>query len=184
MDLLAVCLPIVFLLLYFSGNYVCYVEGYGRLLMIRNYSKGRMIVQQCFFMSAALLFFEVIEVLIWGIGDQGYECFKIPLYQVFITYYLSLCAAVFLQYLLETFLSVQAANLMTIVYLVTSEFVMEKADGSLLAFVFFPAFITVEHGRQNLNSIYEISGIWLYLAFLSIGFIAASVWICRKKDIY
>lgn len=186
LDVLALCLPVIFLLLYFSGNYTNYVEGYGRLLIIRNYSKRKMIWKQCLSMAGRLFLLTILEIVLWKIQNQSFESFKMPLYQVFLTYYLCVCAMIFLQYFFETFLSVQAANLTVVFYFVISEFVVEKISNHFLKFFFFPVFITAKQIciDGSFNRITGVAGIQMFLASLSFVFIALSVFRCKRKDIY
>lgn len=71
-EILAVCVPLFFLVLYFKDYYTFYLENYGRLCLIRNCSRLRLIGNLFMRMIREVFWFIIIQWGIWTVWRYDY----------------------------------------------------------------------------------------------------------------
>lgn len=183
-------IPIPFLLMFFSGDMEDVTKGYGKLLLVRSYGKGRLmvrlIVRTFLYVTAVSLVMTAAFTLI------RIECWKLlsleQAAQGLVMYILTMTAMVLLQYLLELFMEVQYANLAVIIGLVTALLISGSIGAEYEEFnlLLFPnlAFaqkngILTEGGD---TSFHLIALCWILLITVLLGVFCLKK--LKKKDIF
>lgn len=183
-------IPIPFLLWLFSGRMELITKGYGKVYIIRNYGRGKMLFKE---VGKMILSITLIECFAWaafqGLSNSDWISLSITeQLKVMTLYTQSLIGAVLLQYCLELMMNQAYAQIVTLVYytvsLFTYNFVHDTSILNVIKVVFFPnlGFAmrngAIEAGNPALFvcSMIEILLICTFLIFISLK-------IVNQKDI-
>lgn len=114
-------IPIPFILLTFSNDVKELLNGYGKLLVIRNYSKRLLMVRT---ICKAVLQIGIVVLFTWIVQNvfltnTGRYSLKVQALSI-ILYILVFSSLVVLQYIFELFLSAQTANVIINAYIILS----------------------------------------------------------------
>ncbi|MDO5411487.1 MAG: DUF2705 family protein [Lachnospiraceae bacterium] len=193
LDILAICLPVIFFIFYFSGWYTDYVEGYGRLLIIRNYSRTRMILNQCCRMAVHLILFQLIITAVYHWHQQGFTPFSGSLLQIETGYFITIYVLLLFQFFLETWMPVQIASLITNLYLISSVILQEQTVSGWVKLVFIPGNFIGTHNYALIPAVLKTDiensalpgypALMLFEIAVGVLLIIFAIAVCRKKDI-
>lgn len=112
-------MPVV--LFYFSGNAREITTGYGKLWLIRSYSRERLYLKNAILSAAKLACIVIGQTIIFLICDGTWNNLSsIKLIQVIVTYFVGVWALVQLQFLLELFMDASISNIFVNIFLVVS----------------------------------------------------------------
>lgn len=112
-------IPLPFVLFYFSGNAREITTGYGKLWLIRSYSRERLYLKNAILSAAKLACIVIGQTIIFLICDGTWNNLSsIKLIQVIVTYFVGVWALVQLQFLLELFMDASISNIFVNIFLV------------------------------------------------------------------
>lgn len=184
LDILALYMPILFCLLYFSGRYKDKLEGYGRLLIIRCYSKNKLVLKEVknIFKDVILVF--ILQTMVGVVFSANIDLTNLYLFiSLSAGYIITMVLFVCLQFFLEFYIQQSVTNLIVVVYGLIALFVQLMAKSSIINYIFFPANMFGElNGAINNNFkfftilIFELIIICIIVKVISLCF--------KKKDIY
>lgn len=190
LEILYLCLPIIFLLYYFNGRYADYVEGYGRLIIVRNGSRKKLVLKSCSWIAVEFLGYVVLFTGIYQFHNNWFTDFQGNLWQVLAGYFVTGYLLLLVQYFLETIVGIQYATMITQIYLVLSIFIQEICPAGWTRVLFFPGNMIGTHNgsvRQEFSWIGPENTGYSAVMAMEIVLIAAlillSVLRCCKKDI-
>lgn len=183
------CLPVWFLLIFSSGNIQELLSGRGKLYLLRNMSRGRLIQKESGSVICTSLFFCAAEWVVNGIMSIGEKnSFSVDYFKIILPYFFMIVNLVLIEYMLEFALEPRIAQIITALYLTVSLIVSCTSDNIVLrivfGIVFFPALGFVHLNRDltgnicgiQLTALLTLSGIFvLLLVFIYVVF--------QKKDI-
>lgn len=183
-------IPVPFLLWLFSGRAEEIVSGYGKVYIIRNYSREKLLFKE---ICVMLLYTGLIQGFTWmvfqGFSHDSWESltFQVQI-KVVMMYLLALMTALLLQFCLELLIGRVYGQIVTLVYFAWSLFIygMKGEDGVTLAvrLALFPnlGFAMRSGAMDSENSrlfFYSLTGLLL----ICISLIYISLKILNKKDI-
>lgn len=135
-------IPLPFLLMLFSGDMKNLTEGYGKLLIIRNYSKRRLVLEMMIRTIVKVIIFVVFMGCVFTLfKDEEWSGLHIVSQgKALVMYGLTLTAIILIQYILELYLETQYANIAVIIGIVVSLFISgaELEKYWFTNFVLFP----------------------------------------------
>ena len=183
LEICALCVPIYFILLFFSDYYSYYVENYGRLLLIRNCKKSKMILEIYRRIAIWLGLFIVLQL---GINVAWFYCTDITIIiwflRTILLYYLIMFMIIIFGFFLCTFLKDNAAHLALNVYIWISFFAHCVFESDILKKVFIPGkMLFAKRDICNKSDFFEE---YVQCIGAMIVIYIATVYRCRKKDIY
>lgn len=183
-SLIYVIIPVAFILFFFSGTTSDLTRGYGKLLIIRNYSKSKLLLKRLLKNCVVLLLTVLLQCAIFipfnsflNKIEHGISC-SIALY------FIILHAIILLQCLLELYISAQNANIFLLVYCFISYYIVQiSGDNFFKKILLFPSLMFgMQNGATDKNNIY-----YLYLAtgiLLNILFAFVCVRKFKRTDIF
>lgn len=114
-------LPIPFLLFMFSGLVQELIEGCGKLWIIRNYQKEKLYLKVIGNCAIKLLAFVICQIFVFSIAKRNWQSISVnQIGKIMVIYYLGILEIVLLQFVLELFIDVSYANLITNIFFVGS----------------------------------------------------------------
>lgn len=114
-------LPIPFILFIFSGMTKELTEGCGKLWIIRNYQKEKLYLKIIGSCAVELFVVVICQVFVFSINQRNWKSILVnEIGQIMVIYYLGILEIVLLQSVLELFIDVSYANLITNIFLVGS----------------------------------------------------------------
>ena len=136
-------IPLPFVLFYFSGNAREITTGYGKLWLIRSYSRERLYLKNAILSAAKLACIVIGQTIIFLICDGTWNNLSsIKLIQVIVTYFVGVWALVQLQFLLELFMDASISNIFVnifcVVSLIIGNNVLINRDLSRIGVMLFP----------------------------------------------
>lgn len=188
--ILYVVIPLPFMLWVFSGRMEDIVNGYGRLYMIRNCSRRKILFREAGKMGAEVI---LLQSFAWAVyqsfsPEEWLRLDALTQMRVMTMYTLTAAAVVLLQFLLELLMGQTAAQIAVLVYCTVSLFVYDLARSAvaqgILRVLFFP---NLGFAMRN-GALTDAAGclFWGSLTeILIIGavFILSSLKIVNKRDI-
>lgn len=185
-----VIIPVPFLLWLFSGRIETLTKGYGKMLIIRNYNRKKILLKEVGKMTLTVI---LLQCFSWTVFQAFANVDWKPLTMAqqaksMTLYILVLVGTVLLQYCLEFLMNQIYANTITLVYYIISLFcygaVQDTGTQAILRGMFFPnlGFAmrngAIETGTDNLffSSVVEILLICTLFVFISLKIVS-------KKDI-
>ena len=184
-------LPIPFILFYFSERGHELTIGYGKLLIIRSYKRGRLYlktVKTCAIELLIIVFYQTILFLpskkCWGTLNLD------QFFLILVTYYLGLLTIVALQLYFDFLFESSFANLFTNLFFIVSIFIgnfaLTTKHFNWLGVVLFPNLLFgTRNGlisQKNIYIDYKYSITILCTAFIL--FLLLTILKFKKKDIY
>lgn len=139
-----------FILLIFSHDVYRLLSGYGNLLVIRSYSKSKLLVRLIVRSCGKLLIIMCIYLFIFEIfpDDRWCRLEFIAGIKVLISYYLMLSDLVLLMYVAELIISPQVSYILTVIYFTSSLLIYTGSDSdySVRSMLMFP---NLGYGLRN-----------------------------------
>lgn len=109
-------IPLPFVLFYFSGNAREITTGYGKLWLIRSYSRERLYLK-CYIISSEISLYSNRSDDYFLICDGTWnDLSSIKLIQVIVTYFVGVWTLIQLQFLLELFMDASISNIFVNVF--------------------------------------------------------------------
>lgn len=177
--------PIFFLLYHFSSRATDLLHGYGQLLVIRSYSKSKILLKEIKYIlthTLPIVFFQFIVGVL--IHHDLNLLLDVNCYLELIMYYLTVVVIILLQLCLELMISAPVANITCNVYILVSVIIFNLAGSSnLIKYILLPnAAMGVRNGILELSSTYSYQ--YLMCILIGIGIVCGiySTWKYNKKD--
>lgn len=174
-SLIYVLVPVSFILFIFSGSVSNITNGYGKLLIVRNYSKTKLILKQCLINSTILIFLVLFQCVAFWFFNKFLLPVENGMLQSILLYYVILCGVIMLQCLLELFFSAQIASIILFIYCFVSYYIAQVATSTenyIIKVLLFPCLMFgMQNGATDANNIYYfylIAGLLLNLLFIII----------------
>lgn len=163
MNLIYIMLPIAFILFFTSGSVQNLTQGYGKLLLIRNYSKTKLIIKQLFKNMLIILLIVLFQCVASLYFNKFLLSLESGITKALIIYFVIILAIIMLQSLLELYTSSQNVNIIIIIYCFVSYYIVQVTENnSILKIFLFPSLM---FGMQN----GAVSGGNIYYRYLCIG---------------
>ena len=175
--LLFITVPMLFVGFFFSENIYGLKNGYGKLFVIRNYSKSRLIMKEQLkvFLYAGL--FTLVQALVYLIhSGRLLPLAGAQICRSVLSYFLGLSTLIFLQMFTEIFFSPVKAVMVTHIFLIVSYASANYADNRIIRAVLFPRnMFGFLNGALSGSVIY-----WESMAILLVWLILISLLSLRK----
>ena len=170
-------IPLPFVLFYFSGNAREITTGYGKLWLIRSYSRERLYLKNAILSAAKLACIVIGQTIIFLICDGTWnDLSSIKLIQVIVTYFVGVWTLIQLQFLLELFM----------VSLIIGNSVLINRDLSRIGVMLFPNMLFGTRSgiiyQKNIYVRYEASITYVIILLVILNII--SIMKYKKTDIY
>ena len=176
-------IPLPFVLFYFSGNAREITTGYGKLWLIRSYSRERLYLKNAILSAAKLACIVIGQTIIFLICDGTWnDLSSIKLIQVIVTYFVGVWTLIQLQFLLELFMDASISNIFVNVFLAVSLIIGNSRIGVML----FPNMLFGTRSgiiyQKNIYVRYETSIIYVIILLVVLNIISIIKY--KKTDIY
>lgn len=176
-------IPLIFILFFTSGSMQNLIQGYGKVLLVRNYSRTKLIVKQLFKNLLTLLIIVLFQCAAILYFNQFLKSVKSGILKSLIMYFVIMSAIIMLQCLLEFYLQSQIVNAVLFIFSFVSYCIVQVMGNiavlgnvAVLKIILFPSLM---FGMQN----GALSGENIYYLFLCIGIILNTVLavLCIRK---
>lgn len=180
--------PVFFIHFYFSETIYRLIHGYGKIYIIRKYSKAKLLMKEIGKILIQLICIVFIQAILAYLFKGELNKLKISVIAASIcSYFLGVFAAVLLQMYLEFRIAPQQAAIACCVYAFVSCFIGYIAtiipNNYLIKLIFFPCLLF-----GSINGAEEITGQYIfsicYLMALCICLIFANIHKLKKSDIF
>jgi hypothetical protein len=184
-------IPLPFVLFYFSGNAREITTGYGKLWLIRSYSRERLYLKNAILSAAKLACIVIGQMIIFLICDGTWNNLSsIKLIQVIVTYFVGVWTLIQLQFLLELFMDASISNIFVNIFFVVSliigNSVLINHDLSWIGVMLFPNMLFgMRSGiiyQKNIYVRYEASITYVVILLVVLNIISIIKY--KKTDIY
>lgn len=164
-NLVLIFLPIVFILFFFSGTIQEITQGYGKLLIIRSYSKVKLILKRLFRNSGLLLLMVLLQCAVFLFVNSSLIRVEKGMFQSLIMCFIILHSIIMLQSFLELYITPQNTSIILLIYSFASYYIVQVTEENvLIKILLFPCLM---FGMQN----GAVSGENIYYVYLCIGVI-------------
>lgn len=184
LSLIYVILPFAFILFLFGGTVQDITHGYGKLLIIRNYSKSKLILRQIGINILLLLAVILIQCGIFAFINPYLNKIEHGRIQTIIMYFVIVQAVILLQSYLEFYMAVQNAQLIILIYSFFSYYIVQITEENiLLKILLFPSLM---FGMQN-GAVDVESSYYIYLGtgiFINLILVILCIRKFKKSDIF
>lgn len=184
-EVLYLVIPYIFISLFCSGRYREYMNGYGRLLIVRNASKKKIMIKQLFWLlNMVMINVLYLTIVNCFISEDNIKIEKIYVIRGIIMYALGSVFLVYMQYFFEIFMEEQIANAVVIVYYVFANIVGYFIENNMAIKVIF---VPVLMSGVNNDSLLENGFYNIYVVYLVVLLTIESlliVNIASKKDVF
>lgn len=170
-------IPLIFILFFTSGSMQNLIQGYGKVLLVRNYSRTKLGVKQLFKNLITLLIIVLFQCSAILYFNRFLKNVKNGILESLIMYFVILSAIIMLQCLLEFYIPSHTVNTVLFIYSLVSYWIVQVTGNiSVLKIILFPSLM---FGMQN----GALSGENIYYLFLCIGIILNTVLavLCIRK---
>lgn len=184
LSLIYVMLPLAFILFLFGGTIQNITHDYGKILIIRNYSKTKLILKQILLNVSLLLTVILLQCGIFSFINPYLCKINHGMIQTLIMYFIITQSIIMFQYYLEFYMSVQTAQLIILVYSFFSYYIVQISENNiLLKILFFPSLMFgMQNGAVDVeNSYYIYLGIGL---FVNLILVILCIKKFQKSDIF
>ena len=183
-DLVYVTLPVLFIIFLFSGSIHQITSGYGKLLIIRNYSKTRLYLKNYIKTFSSVVLLVIFETLFYILCNNMFHASDCDILKSVIMYCVVLNLIVSLQTFLELFIMPHIANIIVFIYCYISYFIAQIfTENEIIKILLFPCLLFgMQNSTSESNIIYYIflcSTILLNLLLVIISIIRF-----KKTDIF
>lgn len=170
-------IPLIFILFFTSGSMQNLIQGYGKVLLVRNYSRTKLIVKQLFKNLLTLMIIVLFQCAAILYFNQFLKSVKSGILKSLIMYFVIMSAIIMLQCLLEFYIPSHTVNAVLFIYSLVSYWIVQVTGNiSVLKIILFPSLM---FGMQN----GALSGENIYYLYLCIGIILNTVLavLCIRK---
>lgn len=157
-NLILIFLPIVFILFFFGGTMQEITQGYGKLLIIRSYSKTKLILKRLFRNSGLLLLMILFQCAVFLFINSSLIQVETGMLQSLIMYFIILHSIIMLQSFLELYIIAQNASIILLIYSFASYYIVQVTEeNTFIKILLFPSLMFgMQNGAIGGNSIYYI----------------------------
>ncbi len=157
-NMIYVVLPIIFILFLTSGAVSSITTGYGKLLIIRNYSKTKLLLKQCIkntIMLAIIVLFQLCAFLYF---NRFLKPVEKGMAQAILMYFIILNAIVLLQCLLEHYMPAHNVNIFLFIYCFASYYITQVfTENPIIKIILFPCLLYgMQNGATSNNDIFYV----------------------------
>lgn len=181
---LMLTVPILFINFFFSENIYGLKNGYGRLYVVRHYSKSRLILKEELNVFTISIILSIIQALVYILHNG--KMMSLPNMQIVLSvasYALGLTALIFLQMLTEFFMDPAKAVLTTHIFLIISVYLSKYADNKAIKILLFPInMFGLINGSDHGSMVYWESIIILLIWIILISLLNTIKF--KKEDIF
>ncbi len=177
-------LPICFILFFTSGSLENLIQGYGKILIVRSYSKTVLILKRCLSNAITLICIILFQIIIFLSINKNLLPVENGVLKSLLMYFLTLNALVMLQNLFEIYFPAHFVNIIIFIYCYISYYftqIIFKTPAAKI--ILFPCLMFgMQNGAVNSDNTY-----YLYLsAIIVINLLILSVLIrmFKKTDIF
>lgn len=178
--------PVFFMHFYFSETLYNLTHGYGKLYIIRQYSKSKLIIKQIFKILASVLIivaFQIVTSFIIGGGSLKHIRI-VNMIRCVLLYIICVFAMQMLQMMLEYFLKPEQAAFTCCAYALVSYCVGYYLTNNILIRVFFfPCLMFGEENGALINETYYIKS-FVVLLIICFCLIVGNIYKFKKADIF
>lgn len=181
---LPLLLPVCFILFFTSGSIENLKQGYGKMLIVRNYSKTVLILKRCLNNFIALICIVLFQFIIFFVARESMTPVESGTLKSLIMYFLTIFSLIVIQSLLEISIPVHIVNIGIFIYCFIAYYLVQNfVDAPIWKMLLFPSLM---FGMQN----GAVSGESIYYGYLL--FIVALNALCifilnlrfKKTDIF
>ncbi len=157
-NLVLIFLPIVFILFFFSGTIQEITQGYGKLLIVRSYSKVKLILKRIFRNSGLLLLMVLLQCAVFLFVNSSLIRVEKGMLQSLIMYFIILHSIIMLQSFLELYITPQNASIILLIYSFASYYIVQVTEENvLIKILLFPCLMFgMQNGAIDCESVYYI----------------------------
>ena len=161
-EIIYVMMHILFVLFFFNGTFGELKNGYSKLVVIRNYSKVKLMLKTILKNMGILGIIVFVHLLIFLLFNNYLQKINGGMEKTLILYFLVLNAIVCLQYLLEFFIPENAVVAILSIYSFLSYYLVQisRENSLVMKIILFPSLM---YGMQN----EAITGNTLFYTYLS-----------------
>lgn len=177
-------IPLAFILFFTSGSMQNLIQGYGKILLVRNYSRIKLIAKQILKNVLTLLIIVLFQCVAILYFNQFLKIVKSGILKSLIMYFVIMSAIIMLQCLLEFYIPSHTVNAVLFIYSFASYCIVQMTGNiAVLKIILFPSLM---FGMQNGALIGEN----IYYLYLCIGVVLNIIFalLCmrkfRKTDIF
>lgn len=162
--LMYLLIPLLFILFSTSGSVYEITHGYGKLLIIRNYSKTKLMLRKILKTIITVLLIVCVQCLVFWPFNGQLSPVSDGMAESLLMYFVILLALIMLQHLLEFYFSTQIVNLSLFIYCFISVYAVQTSvqEGVWFKMLFWPSLL---FGMQN----GAVDGEPVYGIFLAAG---------------
>ena len=162
-NLIYVLLPITFIIFLLSGSVERLKSGYGKLLIIRNYSKTKLYLKNFIKNNIIILIIVFFQTVLYSSVHTMFKSSNGNIFKSIVIYYVVLSLIITIQCILELITMPHIANIIIFIYCYVSCFVAQITPNNIFVkILMFPCLL---FGMQN----GAIQGNDLYFVFLSVS---------------
>lgn len=185
LNILYIYFPIIFILFYFNGKCHDLLHGYGKLLIVRNYSKTRLLLKEYSKIMISLVIIISSQIIIFCFGEFKWEILDINIIiKVLVMYLLTLFTILLLAYYLEIFMEPQYVVSILNIYNIISIYINYKVKKNIIVnILFFPGLL---NGESNgaINNINQYIVSIITITIISLLIIILTIIKNKKVDVY
>lgn len=182
--LMYLLIPILFIIFFNSGALHNLTNGYGKLLIIRNYSKTKLYLRNYIKIVITSILAVVCQLVIYYFCNDLFAPLKTGLSKSIVMYIVVLNLIITIQYVIELFIAPHIANVILFIYSFISYYTVQVAtDSPIMKILLFPSLLFgMQNGAVDGDGIYNI-----YLTVMILfNIIAVTIGILKfkKTDIF
>jgi len=157
--LMYLLIPVLFILFFNSNALHNLINGYGKLLIIRNYSKTRLFLKNYIKIIALTVGAVVAQLTFYYFFNDRFSPVETNLLKSIIMYFVVLNLILSVQYVLELFIAPHIANVALFIYLFVSYYIVQITVESsvIMKILLFPSLLFgMQNGAVNGDSVYNL----------------------------
>lgn len=160
-NMLPLLITICFILFFTSGTIENLTHGYGKVLIVRDYSKTLLILKRCLRNCLTIVCIVIFQLLIFLLINNYLMPVESGMLKSVLMYFLILNALVLMQCFLEMYIPAYIVNILIFIYCSVSYYLVQMFFHSTVAkLIMFPSLL---FGMQN-EAVSAGSSYFLYLA--------------------
>lgn len=180
-SMLPLMLPIFFILFFTSGSVQNLINGYGKLLIIRNYSKTVLILKQSLNNCIKLICIIFFQLLLFLLINKNLLSVENGMIKSLLMYFFTLNALILIQSLLEIYIPAHIVNIVIFIYCFFSYFLVQTVLHTPVAkIILFPCLM---FGMQNGATDSENTYYFYFAAIIVINLLILSFIIRKFKKV-
>lgn len=157
-NLIYVLLPIIFIIFLLSGSVERIKSGYGKLLIIRNYSKTKLYLKNFIKNNIIILIIVIFQTALYSSVQIIFKSSDGNVFKSIVMYCIVLSLIITIQSILELVVMPHIANIIIFIYCYVSYFVAQVTpDNTFVKILMFPCLLFgMQNGAIQGNDIYYV----------------------------